>query len=110
MVEYRARQNPQAVPAHPSQPQETTAPQHARLALGEQGRVCGARGGWEHLAVRVGLDRLMGLGNVTRGNAHDQALCTVEQEYAAYTTAPCSPDGTNMFRFWTVSHTVKPSL
>ena len=82
MTEYRKRAHGDTgVPTA-----TTSAPQH-------QSR------GWENLASEYDLADMMDLGNDT---GHIQS--TVEEEFVTYTTAPLSPKGTNIIKFWEVSN------
>jgi hypothetical protein len=57
---------------------------------------CQARG-WEDLANEYGITDMMDL-----VDDEVQPESTVEEEYMAYTTAPLSPKGTNIIKFWEV--------
>lgn len=68
-------------------------PTAATSALGHQNK------GWEDLASEYDLTDMMDLHN---DPGHVQP--TVEEEYITYTTAPLSPKGTNIVKFWEVSN------
>jgi hypothetical protein len=51
---------------------------------------------YTHLAQKYGL------ADMRLGASRDRDAQTLEQEYQSYITAPLSPEGTDMLRFWEV--------